>query len=82
MAANTYTQHYADGTQERRRRSTKQGRRPSGLGDPYVQRLDAETEQVLTEIGARLGPLYNKNEIVRNAVRMFVNSIYTDLVNP
>jgi hypothetical protein len=28
MAANVYLQHYADGTQERHRRSTKQGRRP------------------------------------------------------
>ena len=80
MASKTYKQYYADGTSKLLRRSTKQGRKPSGLGRPKLIRLYAEDEEKLKVLKEKLGYLFNENEIVREAVHKIVNSVYTELL--
>lgn len=82
MATNVYIQCTADGDKRLAKRSVRQGRRPQGLGDAYLQRLDKETERKLLEIKSVLGEYYNKSEIVRAAARTHVDAIYTKLLNP
>lgn len=62
------------------RRSVKQGRRPSGLGKPQLVRLYAADREKLEYIKGRLGSFYNENEIIRDAVRLHLESIYTELL--
>ena len=81
MSSNTYTQRTADGQCKQYRRSTRQGRRPLGLGKPKLVRLHDETESKLEFIKSKLGYLYNENQIVLEAVRKTVDLIYTELLN-
>ena len=81
MASKTYHQHYADGTSGTMRRSTKQGRRSSGLGKPRLVRLYQEDE-VFMDLGKqKLGCFYNENEFIRNAVKYYISNVYTELLN-
>jgi len=80
MASKTYKQYYVDGTSKILIRSTKQGRKPSGLGKPKLIRLYAEDEEKMKVLKEKLGYLFNENEIVRDAVHKIINSIYTELV--
>lgn len=80
MASNSYIQYYSDGTKKKLRRSTKQGRKTSGLGKPKLIRLYAEDEEKMKLLKEKLGYLFNENEIVREAVHKIVNSVYTELL--
>lgn len=83
MASNVYLQQYADGSSVLRRRSTKQGRKPSGLAKPELVRLRAEDSASLDRIGERLGYLWNRNEFIRSAVRRALeDSVYIELLKP
>jgi len=81
MASRTYKQYYADGSSQLLRRRVKQGRKPSGLGKPKLIRLYAEDEEKMNLLKEKLGYLFNENEIVREAVHLIVNSVYTELLN-
>ena len=61
-------------------RKGTQGRKPSGLGKPELYRLYAEDEEKLSILKEKLGIYYNKNEIVRQAVRLALETVYTELV--
>jgi predicted transcriptional regulator len=74
------TQSHVDGTTTKYRRAKKQGRKSSGLGKPTLYRLYKETEMKLKELRPKFGYLYNENQIVRDAVKKAVDSIYTELV--
>ena len=81
MASKTYVQVYEDGTSETVRRSVSQGRKPSGLGRAEKFRLYESDNKRLEVLKARLGRFFNKNEIVRDAVKMYLdNSVGTELV--
>ena len=80
MASNLYIQHTAGG-KYLARRTTKQGRKPTGLGKPKGVRLRQTTEARLSAVKDRLGYLYNENELIRNAVDFYLNSVYTELLN-
>jgi len=80
MASKTYKQYYVDGSSKILTRSTKQGRKPSGLGRPKLIRLYAEDEEKMKVLKEKLGYLFNENEIVRQAVHQIINSVYTELV--
>ena len=82
MASKTYIQHYAGGTRKLVRRSLKQGRKSCGLGTPFLQRLFEQDEEILLVVKEKLGYLYNKNDFVRNAVKYYINSVYTELLKP
>jgi hypothetical protein len=73
MASKTYLQHYADGSEKWFTRK-KQGRKPSGLGILKKYRLYAEDEIKLMELKQSLGNYYNENEIIRNAVHLYLNN--------
>ena len=79
MSSKTYLQHYADGSAKWFTRK-KQGRKPSGLGKLKKYRLYADDEIRLIELKEKLGQYYNENEIIRNAVRLYLNSVGTELV--
>jgi len=81
MASTSYIQHYTDGSQKRVRRIKPQGRKPRGLSDPELYRLYAETDEKLAVIKSKMGYLFNKNQIVRDAVKKHVDSVYTELLN-
>lgn len=65
---------------KRYRRSVRQGRRRSGLGKAFQQRLFDDDEKTLLLIKERLGYLYNKNEFVRCAVKYYINTVYAELL--
>ena len=80
MASKTYTQHYVDGTKKDFQRK-KQGRKPSGLGKLDKYRLYEKDEERLLILKDKLGSYYNKNEIVRNAVKIYLdNFVPTELL--
>jgi len=79
MASNTFTRHTITGPRTYSRKGT-QGRKPSGLGKPELYRLYAEDEKKLLVLKEKLGCYYNKNEIVRQAVHLALETIYTELV--
>jgi hypothetical protein len=80
MASKTYKQNYVDGSSKWFTRK-RQGRKPSGLGKLKKYRLYANDEDKLMELKASLGQYYNENEIVRNAVHLYLNnSVGTELV--
>lgn len=79
MASNIYTRHTITGSQKFTRKGT-QGRKPSGLGKPELYRLYAEDEEKLLILKEKLGMYYNKNEIVRQAVRLALETVYTELL--
>lgn len=80
MASNLYTRTTADGKTTQHTRKGTQGRKPSGLGKPELYRLYAEDEEKLSILKEKLGIYYNKNEIVRQAVRLALETVYTELV--
>lgn len=80
MSSSIYTQHHADGTSRLVRRSTPQGRKPSGLSKPQLVRLYEVDREKLDALKERLGYLYNENEIIRSAVHKYVESIYIELL--
>jgi len=81
MSTKTYDQYYSDGTHKTFLRK-KQGRTPSGLGKPKKYRLYEKDERRLDILKKRFGYLYNENEIIREAVRIYLdNSMGTELVN-
>ena len=81
MASNTYTIKAIDGSVQTYKRHTKQGRKSSGLGKPKLVRLREDDEKVLQMMKEMLGYLYNENEIIRNAVHVYLsNSVYTELL--
>jgi hypothetical protein len=80
MASNIYTQVYVDGTSKKVRRIVKQGRKTSGLGKPFLQKLYADDEEALLKIKDKLGYLYNKNEFVSIAVKFYINNAYMELL--
>ena len=80
MASKTYVQRYADGTSKEFKRK-KQGRKSSGLGKLEKYRLYEEDNRRLEILKNKLGYLYNKNEIVRIAVKIYLdNSVGTELL--
>jgi len=81
MASNTYTIKAVDGKEVTYRRSVKQGRKPSGLSKPKLYRLFQEDVEKLMIIKENLGYLYNENEFVREAIHIYINFVYTELLN-
>jgi hypothetical protein len=81
MASNIYRQSFADGTSGLMKRSVKQGRISSGLGKPKLVRLYKEDEVVMDLGKQKLGCFYNENEFIRNAVKYYINNVYTELLN-
>jgi len=81
VSSNTYTRHTITGTRTYSRKGS-QGRKPSGLGKPELYRLYVEDEKKLLILKEKLGLYYNKNEIVRQAVHLALETIYTELVKP
>jgi hypothetical protein len=80
MSSKCCLQYYADGTSKWFKRN-KQGRRPSGLGKLEKYRLYTEDEEMLAIMKKNLGQYYNKNEIVRTAVHIYLcNSVPTELL--
>ena len=79
MTHNTYTRHTITGSRQFTRKGT-QGRKPSGLGKPELYRLYAEDEEKLLILKEKLGTYYNKNEIVRQAVHLALETVYTELL--
>ena len=79
MASNTFTRHTITGPRTYSRKGT-QGRKPSGLGKPELYRLYAEDEEKLLILKEKLGTYYNKNEIVRQAVHLALETIYIELL--
>jgi len=80
MSSKTYIQHYVNGTTKKFKRK-KQGRIPSGLGKPEKYRLYEEDNRRLENLKNKLGYLYNKNEIVRIAVKLYLdNSVPPELL--
>jgi hypothetical protein len=78
MASNTY-----EVNGKKYRRSTRQGRTPSGLGKSQKYRLYENDEKRLLIIKSNLGEYYNKNKIVRIAVKLYLdNFVPTELLNP
>ena len=76
MASNIYE---VNGTEYRR--SVRQGRKPSGLGRPEKYRLYKKDEECLLILKSNLGEYYNKNEIVRIAVKLYLdNFVPTELL--
>ena len=76
MASNIYE---VNGTEYRR--SVRQGRKPSGLGKSEKYRLYKKDEERLLIVKSNLGEYYNKNEIVRIAVKLYLdNFIPTELL--
>ena len=76
MASNTY-----EVNGKKYRRSTKQGRMPSGLGKSQKYRLYESDEKRLLVMKSNLGEYYNKNEIVRIAVKLYLdNFVPTELL--
>ena len=80
MASNVYRRTTADGKTTAYSRKGTQGRKPSGLGNPELYRLYAEDEKKLLILKEKLGNYYNKNEIVREAVRLALETVYIELV--
>lgn len=69
------------------KRSKKQGRKPSGLGKLKKYRLYLEDEERLKVLRDRFGYYYNENEIVRSAVKLYLdnylnNSVPIELLIP
>ena len=82
MASKIYTQCYVDGTKKNFRRK-KQGRKPSGFGKLGKYRLYEKDEERLSTLKKNLGAYYNKNDIVRNAVKIYLdNFVPTELLKP
>jgi len=78
MASNTY-----EINRKKYTRSVKQGRKPSGLGEPEKYRLYESDEKRLLVMKSNLGEYFNKNEIVRTAVRLYLdNFVPTELLIP
>ena len=64
------------------KRSVKQGRTPYGLGKPKKYRLHEGDERRLLIMKSNLGEYYNENEIVRTAVKLYLdNFVPTELLN-
>lgn len=82
MASNIYLQYYMDGSKKFVRRSKKQGRIPSKLGSPFIQRLYEDDEEIIIKVKEKSGYLYNKNSFVRNAVKYYISNVYTELLKP
>jgi len=74
-------QTYSTGETKLVKRHVKQGRKPSGLGKPFLQRLSEDDEKIMNEIEKKLGFYYNKNDFVRTAVKFYINNVYTELLN-
>lgn len=82
MASKHYEIINIDGNVQKYKRAIKQGRPPSGLGKPFIVRLLQKDEDKLLQMKNELGYLYNKNEIVRDAVHLYLSSfVYTELLN-
>lgn len=79
MATNIYLQHTSAGGKHLARRSVKQGRKPSGLSKPELVRLYEADEPTFAALKEKLGCLYNRNEIIRDAVHNAL-SVYTELL--
>jgi len=63
------------------KRSIRQGRRPSGLGKLRKYRLYSKDEERLEIIKKNLGYLYNENEIIRTALKIYLdNFVPTELL--
>lgn len=80
MASNTYPRTTVDGKTTWYSRKGTQGRKSSGLGKPELYRLYAEDEKKLLILKEKLGAYYNKNEIVRQAVRLTLETVYIELL--
>lgn len=81
MASKTVVIQFVDGSKKEFKR-TKQGRRPSGLGKVEKFRLYESDNRRLEILKTNLGYLYNKNSIVRNAVKFYLdNFVPTELFN-
>ena len=74
MASKTYTQAYEDGTIKAVRRSVRQGRKPTGLGRAEKFRLYESDNKRLETLKEVLGYFFNKNEIVIDAVKMYLDN--------
>ena len=82
MSSNLYSRITVDGKETAYTRKGSQGRKPSGLGKPFLIRLDMDSEVELIREADKLGYYWNKNDFIRSAVREKLNnSIYTELVN-
>ena len=82
MASKTVIRTFADGSKKEYKRC-RQGRKTSGLGKPEKFRLFEEDNRRLEILKNKLGYLYNKNDIVRIAVKIYLdNSVPTELLKP
>ena len=80
MASKIVVRSFADGSIRAFQRK-KQGRKPSGLGKLDKYRLYEKDEERLLILKDKLGSYYNKNEIVRNAVKIYLdNFVPTELL--
>ena len=81
MASKTYKQYYADGSSKVLIRSTKQGRKPSGLAKPKLIRLYEVDEEKMKLLKDKLGSYWNENDFIRSAVsEKLSNSVYTEFL--
>jgi len=80
MASNIFVQYYANGDKKTVRRSTKQGRRPSGLGRLKSVRLYQDSIEKMDKLKEIYGCYWNENDFIRSAVaEKLSNSVYTEL---